>query len=180
MTATLQGNPTTESQAPPKRLRRSAAAVFMACVMIALAACGGSDDDGGSNIATASTNDTTSIESSESADTAESAAPAETVDLTPISDCIAAADIVVAPTTLSDNFLAEQGLAGALDLGAMGIEFGGGRLYIYQDAAGAEQKLAEWADLDRDSVARQEGVALVDYQSAVADEAIDAILACVG
>ena len=110
-------------------------------------------------------------------DEGDAAAAAAEIDLTPVSECIAAADIVVAPTSYSQNFLDEQGILASLDLGAMGIEFGGGQLFYFDSVERADEQVVNFS-AGSDEAIRQSETIVVRYASAVQDEAADAVLAC--
>lgn len=168
---------------PAAGRRRSVAAVLLSALLVlALGACGG-DSDGDDSAATTSSDQSSSSagsddsgNSDDSGDSDESAAPA--LDLAPISDCIAAGDIVVAPTTFSEAFMSEQQLAGVLDLGALGIEFGGGQLFFYETVELADAKYAQLSD-GTDAAVRQDGTAVLEYRSGVQEEAADIVMGCV-
>jgi len=174
---------------PAHRARRRLAAVIGAGAL-ALAACGSSDDDADSDTGaeevdeSAEASDTSDVETEsgdengEAGDDADDAGDAaSSVDLAPVIECIEAADIVTAPTTFGDDFLAEQGIVAALGLGAMGNEFGGGSLYYFESAERAEEQAANFAAVAEDAVV-QDGVVVVQYASAVQDEAAGIVLGC--
>lgn len=175
----------TSTHAPAQRARRRlVAAVGVAA--LTLAACGSSDDaasDAGAEEVDESTEapDTAEAETESGAEGGDAgddgSAAASTVDLAPVTECIEAADIVTAPTTFGDDFLAEQGIVAALGLGAMGNEFGGGSLYYFESAERAEEQAANFAAVGEDAVV-QEGVVVVQYASAVQDEAAEIVLGC--
>lgn len=180
MTGTCQI--TTSIDSPVVRPSRSPrgvanlAGILLAVLVLAMSACGGSDGD---DAPTASASESSSTsDTSDAGDDAAEAAPAPSLDLTPISDCIAAADIVVAPTAFSQNFMDEQGLAGVLDLGALGIEFGGGQVFFYETQEGADQKVATLEAGGTEDAVLQEGTVVVQYASAVQDEAAALVMGC--
>jgi hypothetical protein len=150
---------------------------------LALAACGSdsssdtpSADDVDEAVDQVVSDPTDDAGSSESAD-GDTTETAQSVDLAPIVSCIEAADIVTAPTTFGDDFLAEQGIVAALGLGAMGIEFGGGSLYFFETVERAEEQAANFVAVGDDAVVR-DGTVVVQYASAVQDEAAAIVLDC--
>lgn len=172
----------TSTHGPAQRTRRRLVAVIGAAALT-LAACGSSDDADSDTSAeevdeSAEASDAETESGDESGDAGDDTSAAEsTVDLAPVTECIEAADIVTAPTTFGDDFLAEQGIVAALGLGAMGNEFGGGSLYYFESAERAEEQAANFAAVGEDAVV-QEGVVVVQYASAVQDEAAEIVLGC--
>ncbi len=155
------------------RTRRWAFGLVLILLVVAASACGGSDDATSSAAEPASA----SLEADESGDDDPASVASNSIDLTAVSDCIAAADIVVAPTSYSDAYLAEQGIAATLDLGALGVEFGGGQLFVFESVERAEEMAASFAAVG-DAAVRQDGATVVQYASAVQDEAADIVMAC--
>lgn len=151
------------------------ACIVLFCLALIVGACGSGSDD--AEVAEEATSQESSTSSSEAGEGASPQPQSTAIDLTTVSACIAAADIVVAPTSYSAGYLSEQQIAATLDLGALGNEFGGGQLFVFETVARADEMYAILSD-DTDAAVRQDGATLLEYRSAVQDEAADIVMAC--
>lgn len=174
---------TTDHTAPTRCSVRRPAHRLIAAVgvgALVLAACGSSDDADSDAAESESVESAAPVDAD--ADTGDASEGSDdsataTVDLAPVIECIEAADIVTAPTTFNDDFLTEQGIVAALGLGAMGNEFGGGSLYYFESAERAEEQAANFSAATEEAVV-QDGVVVVQYASAVQDEAAEIVIGC--
>lgn len=153
--------------------RRSIAGVVAVMALVG-SACGG-DSDG----AEPASNEADSVTTDSAATEAADAPAAPSIDLDAVSACIDAAGIVVAPSSYSEAFMEEQNIVAALALGAMGNEFGGGTLFYLDSESRAAEVVANLGQ-DGEELVQQNGVQVLQYNSAVQDEVAGVVFGCSG
>lgn len=132
-------------------LRRTACGAALAVAAIGLAACGGDDSPG-----------------------------ASAEGLATVSDCIADAGVTVAPTSLSQSFMDEHGIVGALDLGPRGSDLGGGDLLFFESSGKADSFFIDLTGSGTAAALRQKDSVVIEYESDVASEVAELVMGCAG
>jgi len=155
MTA-INDQPLTESTETRPRhcrrlLRRSAFCAALVVAAVGLAACGGDDSPG-----------------------------ASAEGLATVSDCIADAGVTVAPTSLSQSFMDEHGIVGALDLGPRGSDVGGGELLFFESSGKADSYFIDLTGTGTAAALRQKDAVVLEYESDVASEVAELVMGCAG